>query len=194
MIAGVVLGSSILVAVGGIWLAGGIPERATSPAALLGTGEQESDSRTAVGVITAAGQEAFVRGEFAEAQSKFLEAARLEPDNPWLAFNLGAVAGALGDLKGASGFYQRAIELDSDSAPAYYNLGYTLALLGDSGGAVSAYTRAIELQPENASALWNLGLLLYDQGETTEARDLLRQAAALDDSLLLRLPESVTLQ
>ena len=186
--------SALLVAAGGMLLSGETPKRLSLPSGLVGGGESASKAQGEVDAVTAAGQEAFAKGDFAQAQDSFLQAARLEPDNPWLAFNLGAVAGALGDLKGAAGFYQLALGLNPDITPAHYNLGYTLAALGDDQGAVSAYRKAVELEPTNASALWNLGLLLYEQGKTEEAQDFLRKAAALDESLLQRLPESVMLQ
>lgn len=194
LVVGVVVASAMLVSTGAFWLTGGIPKNLPSPAGMFGDSVSVPDAQGEVDALTAAGQLEFDRGEFALAQEKFLQAARLEPENPWLAFNLGAVAGALGDWKGAVGFYELALELNSDLEPAQYNLAYTLTKLGDYEGAKTAYQRSIALNPSNPSALWNFGLLLYDQGEIVEAQDLLRRAAALDVSLLPRLPESVTLQ
>lgn len=190
----VAVATSAMVALGAVWLAGGIPSTEGFPTGQMGGAEPVDTQLGEVSGLTAAGQAAFAEGDFAQAQGLFLQAAQLEPENPWLAYNLGTVAGALGDLEGAVGFYRRALSLSPSLTPAQYNLGFTLAALGDSDGAAAAYRKVIEMEPANASALWNLGLLLFNQGSITEGQDLMRRAVVLDESFLLRLPESVTLQ
>ncbi len=98
----------------------------------------------------------------------------------------GILAGRLGDLEQAEGFYRRSLAVflrlgdKQHASRAQGNLGLGCQSRGDFACALAAHLRALELDPTNTSALANIGLVHGYQGESALALDDFRRAAAID--------------
>ena len=98
------------------------------------------------------------------------EAAELDPDDPGVRYNLGAVYFRLGELERAETELQRAHQLN----PKLHGVAGKLAMVHESQGksalAVDEYRQAIREHPEDATLHYRLGrLLLGAQGNRKEA-------------------------
>lgn len=123
------------------------------------------------------------RGELARAAELYQQALALDPRNPELYNNLGAVQRASGDLPGARDAYRRALSLNPGYAAAWSNLGVVLDALGSAGEARAAYQEAIRLDARNTGARVNLALQYHASGLLGDAANLLRAALKLDPAL-----------
>ncbi|MYL85019.1 ammonia-forming cytochrome c nitrite reductase subunit c552 [Desulfovibrio aerotolerans] len=117
-------------------------------------------------------------GDPAGAIAAYATAARLRPDATAPLVNAAMAKARQNDLAGAEAALRKARELDPQSAAVAYNLGLVLAQRGQAGEAAEALRAAFTLDATLAEAAYNLGLLLRAT-DPAEARELLRQAAAL---------------
>ena len=117
-------------------------------------------------------------GDPAGAIAAYATAARLRPDAAAPLVNTAMAKARQNDLAGAEAALRKARELDPQSAAVAYNLGLVLAQRGQTGEAAEALRAAFTLDATLAEAAYNLGLLLRAT-DPVEARELLRQAAAL---------------
>lgn len=101
--------------------------------------------------------------------SLFSSAARTEPANPRIHYNLGTALLERGDLAGAERELRAAIESPLDKANALGQLGYLAAMRNDLGEAERYFTAAVEANPSNAETQFNLALLLEKLGRPREA-------------------------
>jgi tetratricopeptide (TPR) repeat protein len=70
------------------------------------------------------------------------------------------------------------------TARAWYLVGTACAAKGDPDGARDAYERALSLDPSHAAAATNLAMMRLRDGDREEAERLLRQAIAVEPTLL----------
>jgi tetratricopeptide (TPR) repeat protein len=140
-----------------------------------------------------AGLSALKAQQIRTAQSYFVGALQLDPDNPVALYNLGVIATNLGNDAAATALYLRAIRSDPTMNVARYNLAVSQTRLGRFAAAMATYAELIGRDPDNLNAQWNLGLLLYKAGHRREGRVLLRKVIAADSKFRSRLPQSVAL-
>ena len=119
-------------------------------------------------------------GRFEEALIAYGEAARQEPDDPVLQFNLANVLYSLGRLDEAITHFQRAVGLDTTYVEAWNNLGSILAEQDDVDEAVIALQYALHLVPTYADAHFNLAAILAANGRSDEACEHWRAYLRLD--------------
>ncbi len=83
-------------------------------------------------------------GDLDRAAAAFLQALRLEPDNPLAHFRLARAAREHGDRTSAEQGARQAVELDPGHGDAWTLLGVLRLEAGDTAGAEAAFRKAIE--------------------------------------------------
>ncbi len=117
-------------------------------------------------------------GKIDEAVAHYRESARLRPDSPAAAYNLGTGLLQAGALDEAAAHFERALDLQPDYALAHNNLGAVHRLRGRLDEAVRHFRRSLEIRPDDGEALYNLANALTTQGGLDEAAALYRRAVA----------------
>lgn len=92
----------------------------------------------------------------------FSHAERVQPTNPVVLVNLGAVYQQAGKHPEAIATFRRALATAPSDARAWYNLGNSLRDTGDPDAALGAFREAVRSHPGYSTAWRNLGLLLMD--------------------------------
>ena len=118
-------------------------------------------------------------GKIDEAVSHYRESARLEPESPAAAYNLGTTLLQAGRLDEAVGPLERALRLNPEYALAHNNLGAVFRLQGRLEDAVRHFRRSLEIRPDDGEALYNLANALMMQGALDEAVGLYGRAIAV---------------
>jgi Flp pilus assembly protein TadD len=116
------------------------------------------------------------RNELDQAQSAFLSAIQIRPQDSSLLNNAGYVFLKRGDLLQARLYLEQAIAIDDSLMEAHNNLGITLARMGDRERALREFMTV----NDPAGAFNNLGVVYMGQKNWVEARDAFRRAVALD--------------
>lgn len=78
--------------------------------------------------------------------------------------------------------YQKVVELDPKDTDTWLMLGRLQKVAQNSVESEKAYKKALEIDPGNEDALTGLAMVYNDLGDTREASELLRQAAAKNPS------------
>lgn len=108
------------------------------------------------------------------------KAARLQPDNAQIQYNLGVVFNALRMLDAAAPCYRRALALQPQHLNALQNLGNLALETEDFVEAQRCYEAALPLAPHSAVLHLSLGLMFNAQRQIERARPFFEQALALD--------------
>jgi len=127
-----------------------------------------------------AGAAAAQRGRPAEALELLSRAARLDPRNPLVHFNLSATLAALGRMEAALGAVDAAIGLGVALPQAHRLRGDLLKALGRFDPALESYTRAAALAPRDAGLRIECGNMLAMRDRMEEAVRAFGEALALD--------------
>lgn len=131
------------------------------------------DDTSALNIL---GGAAMNTGRSPEAVPLFEAAARGQPRNPFIAFNLGEAHRRAGRFREATGALRRAIQLKPDFAEAHAHLGEACRVLGRSDEAEAAYRRALALEARSPTALMGLGALSRKAGDLVSAARFLGEA------------------
>jgi tetratricopeptide (TPR) repeat protein len=118
--------------------------------------------------------------DYSLALKDFHVAQALQPENPWVYFNLGYCSYLSGNLNDAIDFYSEAIKLDSVFIKAYVNRGNVYSDLKEPEKAISDFTFAIELNPDDEIAFTNRASEYFDTGEFQNAINDLDEAIKLN--------------
>jgi tetratricopeptide (TPR) repeat protein len=113
----------------------------------------------------------------------FLQAAKLNPQDPDTYINLGNTYQRLGQYNVAVTTYLEALRLDPKRAVAYLNLGNCYVKLNQDVKAEEIYNKAIENDPSLALAYFSMADLKSRQGLFAEAATIYAQAVRLDPTL-----------
>ena len=127
-----------------------------------------------------AGNEAYLRGNYDEAQAAFQQATLDKPDDPVAHYNLGTALYRQGKFREAARAFQTSLSRYSEQSAKQiesilsqssilYNLGNAQFRVGDLTDAIASYKQTLRLDPQDADAQHNLALALQ----------LLRQQADL---------------
>jgi len=114
-------------------------------------------------------------GDLASAQRWYQLAARLDPEDAVIPFNLGNVLDGLGRPREADFAYRQAIARNPNLADAWYNLGVLQEKIGREEESLASYERALAIEPQFADALHNAALLLMRQRDFAAALPLLER-------------------
>ena len=99
------------------------------------------------------GMRLYKEKNYAEALTKFEEAAKLQPTMPLYANNAGFACFKMGQHALAAEWFQKTIALDANRAVAYLNLGDALWAMNQKVDAKAAYERYLQLQPNAKPAV-----------------------------------------
>lgn len=113
-----------------------------------------------------------------------LRALAVDPDNPTLHNELGALLAQKGFPNDAVREFKRAIYADDEFYPAWYNLGLADHARGNTSGAMSAFRHTIDLKPGHAAAHFQMGLIYEQQGKDDAAIDRYAKAFSINPNLL----------
>ena len=114
-----------------------------------------------------AGNEAYARGNYNDAQAAFQQATRDKPDKPVPHYNLGTALYRQGKFREATRAFQaslsthtRQTENSLNLAYVYYNLGNAQFKTGDLAAAIASYKHTLRLDPQDIDAQHNLALAI----------------------------------
>jgi Tfp pilus assembly protein PilF len=121
---------------------------------------------------TALGYIADLETRHAEAQERFLEARRIDPDRYEISNNLGMSYLMSEDYARAAEAFREAIHLYPQDPTVYNNLGLAMGRMGRYGDAL----RSLERAAPKADALNNVGLISHLNGDDARAIEYYEQA------------------
>jgi tetratricopeptide (TPR) repeat protein len=120
-------------------------------------------------------------GRWKDAEADFLEALRLEPDQPLVLNYLGYSWVEMGrNLDQAKAMIEKAVELRPEDGYITDSLGWVLYRLGDHAGAVEWLEKAVALEPVDPVINDHLGDALWMVGRKLEAQFQWRRARSFD--------------
>ncbi|MEZ6124221.1 MAG: tetratricopeptide repeat protein [Planctomycetaceae bacterium] len=119
------------------------------------------------------------QGRIQAAAAQYMEAVRLDPDDPVPAVNLAAVALVSGDLIQAEQRLRRVLQKFPEQDLALYNLGVICSERGQHEEAVSLLQRAVAANPSHAPAVNALGLEHAQAGQYSQALRCFQKAHQL---------------
>lgn len=102
---------------------------------------------------------------YADAETEYRAAVRLQPQDSDLHAALGAALGSKGDRDGEIAEYREALRLNPNNDRAHNNLGVALGRKGDWDEAIAEEREALRLNPNDDAAHYNLGLALGHKGD-----------------------------
>lgn len=124
----------------------------------------------------AAGNAAFLSGNFPLAEHYFRGAHKLAPSNDDVLNNLGMTFAAQRRFDAAEETFAAAAAINPKNHKIPYNRANALRDAGQLHDAISFYREALSLKPDYASAGNNLGTVLHQLGRDTEAEAAYMQA------------------
>jgi tetratricopeptide (TPR) repeat protein len=120
------------------------------------------------------------QGSYKESADYLGRAARLNPNDASIQYNLAKALMDCGDDKGATPHHKKAVELNPKNPQAWLNYGKSAFNLGRHDEALAHYDRALQLKPDYYEALVNKGVTLHELKQFSEA------LAHYDRALLLK--------
>ena len=127
-----------------------------------------------------AGNAAYVRGNYDEAQAAFQQATLGKPDDPVAHYNLGTALYRQGKFQEAARAFQASLsrypeqsteQIAKEIKSILYNLGNAQFKVGDLTRAIASYKQTLRLDPQDTDAQHNLALafqLLRQQEDLTQ--------------------------
>lgn len=119
------------------------------------------------------GLEAYKQQDWAEAETQFQEALKVDPGNAEIHYNLGAVHFKQENYEGALEALKKAL-LTNDvtlQQHTWYNTGNVHAKMEKHKEAIDAYKKALELNPDDIDAKYNLELVRAKLKEQSEKQE-----------------------
>jgi len=123
-------------------------------------------------------------GNYYEASKKLHAALKLEPQNPWLLFDLSNVYAKLNDISAAIAWLDTAISIDSTQPEFYNNRGLYLYHLDMYDRAIQDYLTAIGLDSTESLYYGNLALAYHMKDMYKEMCEILKVVERLEDGRL----------
>ena len=120
-------------------------------------------------------------GRWASAETQYLRAIELAPNNPLAYNNLAWMTVARkGDVKKAREWALKAVSLSPGSSPLHDTLGWAARADGNLAAAQTSLQRAIEIEPRVAAYHVHLGTVQAELGQATAARASLHRAIEIE--------------
>lgn len=121
--------------------------------------------------------------QYGDALDLLNEAAKLNPSNPIIFYNIGVAQHFSGDIDAAEASYTKSLSIDNRVSSSYYNRGLIKRDKGLLREAAADLEIAAALSVDNAAAYFNLGQVLISLGETEKANEAIAKAKAIDPNL-----------
>ena len=137
-------------------------------------------------------------GDSATAKSKLealVASADIEKDQELVVtayFNLGVLAQAANDSKGAILAYKKALVVDPTYSPALFNIAVASTPINPKA-AMTYYAVILSMNDKDANSLYNLGLLKWAVGEEAAAVKLIQSAIEISPELASKVPAEIKL-
>ncbi len=122
------------------------------------------------------GASLYLEGKFAEAESEYRKAVKLDPTNATLHNMLGAILKEQKRYNEAEKEYLKAVKIEPTKAEWLSDLGQMLEMQKKLAKAETRYRQAVQLEPGNPLRYENLGRILYLSTKYAEAASILKQA------------------
>jgi hypothetical protein len=122
----------------------------------------------------------YLQDKFAEAETAYRKAIKVEPKNAKLHNMLGTVLKEQKKLKEAENAYEKAVKLEPGRSEWHTDLGQILLLQNKPAKAEAYFRQAIALAPNIATPHYYLGLTLLSQKKFGEAESEFREALRLN--------------
>jgi predicted O-linked N-acetylglucosamine transferase (SPINDLY family) len=123
------------------------------------------------------------QSNYKEAADYLTRAARIEPNDASIQYNLAKALTDSGNDKGALIHHEKAISLAPNNPEAWLSYGKTTSNLGRYDDALVCYGNALNLKPGYADALLNKGATLKELKRYDEAITFAEQALAINPNL-----------
>jgi len=159
----------------------------TLAVSILAFGFVACGSPPTVSSLVSAGLKAQLAGDDSTAESTYLQAIKLDPDNAVAHYDLGTVYDRQGEKTQAMAQYTATLVIEPTFTDALFNLADDTAST-DPSSAATLYLQVLTQQPTFAAAWLNLGFILQGEGKTAEAKADWAKAVALNSSLASRVP------
>ncbi|MDA8402624.1 MAG: tetratricopeptide repeat protein [Desulfobacteraceae bacterium] len=129
-----------------------------------------------------------LHGKTPEAESFFLKALEIDPENINSYNNLANICAERHDIGKAFDYYTKALSIDphstgyksAEAASAHFNMGSILLGRGMTEEAIFHFTQGLNLYPDNAEAQNRMGMALMKLGKLDEAKDHFMRALQID--------------
>ena len=147
------------------------------------TSSKSSSLERQAEAMVVAGQKLLAQKNYDQAELKFNQARKLNPNSQTakdglasLFMERGDQSFAAGDFKTAATFYERSLGFNGQNADAYASLGESYDQLDAEDKAATAYENALRLNPALDSLVPTLGLMFYEAENYPKAEKYLGQA------------------
>jgi tetratricopeptide (TPR) repeat protein len=120
------------------------------------------------------------QGRYQESADYLGKAARLNPNDASIQYNLAKALMDCGDDRGALPNHKKAVELNPKNPQAWLNYGKSTFNLGRHDDALSYYDLALRLNPNSYEAWSNKGFVLYALERFTESYQAFERALTLN--------------
>ena len=130
--------------------------------------------------LVADAQRHFVRGEFDQAEAKYLEVLSKDNKNVYTLANLAAIQLEAGKLDDAEKNLNQALSVAPDDAYCLQTLGYLKFRQEKYDEALTALSQAGQLNPDSAEIQNYLGVTLSHKGQRAAAESALRKALLIE--------------
>ncbi len=141
--------------------------------------------------LVAQGLTAQLAGDVSTAESTYLQAIKLDPNDAVAHYDLGTVYDRQGNRSDAVAEYTEALVIDPSFTDGLFNLAVDTASAAPARAQV-LYLKVLALQPGFAAAWLNLGFIVAGDGKVAAARLDWARAASLDPTLGSRIPVDLT--
>jgi len=131
------------------------------------------------GTLVRAAERAFAAGRYDEAEQKYLDVLRQEPNNVTTLANVASAQLEVGRVEDAEKNVRRALELDPNDHFALYLLGRIRFRQDKLDEALDALSRSAKANPDYADTQNYLGIVLSEKGLRAPAETALRRAIQL---------------
>ena len=113
------------------------------------------------------------------AETLFMRAREISPENPLAFHELALVAEDRGDMARAAALEEHALAVDSTYVDAHYGLGLLLANAGRFEEACVQFRKALRVKPTSSNTWYFLGRSLRELGRASEADSCLARSRTL---------------
>jgi Flp pilus assembly protein TadD/peroxiredoxin len=118
--------------------------------------------------------------DYKDAERSLSQALHLDPNNPEINYSVGMLGAQLDQTQFAEHYLQKAIQLNPDYAQALNNLGVLYVHMHNYAGAEAQFKACIQRVPDFDQSYLNLASLYAMQGDTAQARQIIRQLLQID--------------
>lgn len=139
--------------------------------------------------LVSQGLKAQLAGDDSTAESQYLQALNVDPNNAVAHYDLGTVYDSQGNKSKAVEEYLAAAVINPSFADALFNLAVDTAR-SDPSSAAELYLKVLTLRPSFAAAWLNMGFILEGEGNAAAAKTDWAKAVLLDPSLASRIPSA----